>query len=317
MIEIENPRIVPYIEAESGYGKFVLEPLERGYGTTLGNSLRRVLLSSLEGYAITTVKIEGIEHEFSTIEGVKEDVTDIILNLKDVILKIDGKESKTMYIKADGSEKSEITAGDIQTDSEVTIINPDLHIATLGPTAHIEMELTAGSGRGYDSAEINKKNLDLPIGTIAIDSLYSPIKKVNYVVENTRVGDRTDYDKLTLEVWTNGTIDAQEAVAFAARILTQHLDLFVNLSGEAPCADILVDKDKDNVEQILDMTVEELDLSVRSFNCLKRAGIHKVQDLLSKTEDEMMKVRNLGRKSLDEIIQKLETLNLALRKEEE
>ena len=322
MIGIEKPRIETVIpraeDADKSHGKFVVEPLQRGYGTTLGNSLRRVLLSSLEGYAINTVKIEGVEHEFSTIPGVKEDVTDIILNLKAVILRIeDDDEKKTMHISVNGREKGEITAADIECDSGVEIINPELHIATLNEEALVEMELTAAPGKGYDSAEENKKKLDLPIGTIAIDSIYTPIKKVNYTVENTRVGDRTDFDKLTLEVWTNGVISAQDAVSFAAKILNDHLNLFVLLSEETKSVDTMVDKPGSDNEQVLDMTVEELDLSVRSFNCLKRAGIHKVLDLVNKSEDEMMKVRNLGRKSLDEIMQKLSTLNLTLRKDDE
>ncbi|MCR5041015.1 MAG: DNA-directed RNA polymerase subunit alpha [Clostridia bacterium] len=322
MIGIEKPRIeivTPRADdMDKSHGKFVLEPLERGYGMTLGNSLRRVLLSSLEGYAINTVKIDGVEHEFTTIPGVKEDVTDIVLNLKGVILKIeDGDENKVLHISATGRDKSELTAGDIECDSGVVIINPYHHIATLNEDAHVAMELTAGAGRGYDSADENKKKKDLPIGTIAIDSIYTPIKKVNYIVENTRVGDRTDYDKLTLEVWTNGTITAQEAVSLAAKILNDHLSLFVGLSEQTGTVETMVDKTVNDNEQALDMTVEELDLSVRSFNCLKRAGIHKVADLVGKSEDEMMKVRNLGRKSLDEIIAKLSGLGLALKPEEE
>ena len=258
MIGIEKPSITTVDLSEDGsHGKFVLEPLERGYGTTLGNSLRRVLLSSLTGYAITSVKINGVLHEFSTIEGVKEDVTEIVLNLKNVILKIFGNEPKTMYI--DVSNATEITAGDIQTDSEVEILNPDWHIATLSPDAHVRMELTADIGRGYVSAERNKALLNPPIGVIAIDSIYTPVNKVNYTVENTRVGDITDYDKLTLEVWTNGTLTAKDAVSFAAKILNEHLNLFVDLSEEAGNVEVMVVKDTDSNKQIFEMTVEELE----------------------------------------------------------
>ncbi len=316
MIGIEKPKIETVeLSADGKYGKFVLEPLERGYGTTLGNSLRRVLLSSLQGYAITSVKVEGVLHEFSTIEGVKEDMTEIVLNLKGVILKIYGNGPKTMYIDYNGA--GIITAGDIQADSEVEILNPDQKIATLNSDAHVRMELTADAGRGYVSADRNKAMLETPIGVIAIDSIYTPVDRVNYIVENTRVGNITDYDKLSLEVWTNGTISAKDAVSFAAKILNEHLNLFVNLSDEASNAEIMVVKDETGNKQTLEMTVEELDLSVRSFNCLKRANIHKVGDLIEKTEDEMMKVRNLGRKSLDEVIAKLASYGLALRKEDE
>lgn len=316
MIGIEKPSITSADLSEDGsHGKFVLEPLERGYGTTLGNSLRRVLLSSLTGYAITSVKIDGVLHEFSTIEGVKEDVTEIVLNLKNVILKIHGTGPKTMYL--DVTNATEITAGDIQTDSEVEILNPELHIATLSPEAHVVMEITAGNGRGYVSAERNKSMLNPPIGVIAIDSIYTPVNKVNYTVENTRVGDITDFDKLTLEVWTNGTLTAKDAVSLAAKILTEHLNLFVDLSEEASNVEVMVVKDTDGNKQTLEMTVEELDLSVRSFNCLKRANIHKVGDLIEKSEDDMMKVRNLGKKSLDEVVAKLAQFGLTLRQEDE
>ncbi|MCL2513281.1 MAG: DNA-directed RNA polymerase subunit alpha [Oscillospiraceae bacterium] len=316
MIGIEKPRIDTIdLTPDGTYGVFTLEPLERGYGTTLGNSLRRVLLSSLLGYAITSVKIDGILHEFSSIEGVKEDVTEIVLNLKSVILKINGSGPKLMYIDCSGER--EITAGDIQADSEVEILNSSQHIATLNSDAHVKMELTADIGRGYVSAERNKALLDPVIGVIAIDSIYTPVIKVNYNVENTRVGNITDYDKLTLEVLTNGTISAKEAVSFAAKILNEHLNLFVDLSEDMSNTEVMVVKDDSGKEQILEMTVEELDLSVRSFNCLKRANIHKVEDLITKTEDEMMRVRNLGRKSLDEVIAKLSSLNLTLRKDDD
>ena len=304
MIGIEKPKIeTEGITPDGTYGKFIVEPLERGYGTTLGNSLRRVLLSSLPGYAIISVKIDGILHEFSTIPGVKEDVTEIVLNLKDVILKIHGDGPKTVYIDASG--ECEITAGSIQTDSEVEILNPELHIASLDSSANVHMELVCDKGRGYYSAERNKEKFPPTIGVIAIDSIYSPVLKVNYTVENTRVGHVTDLDKLTLEVWTDGTIHAMEAVSLGAKILNEHLSLFGDLSDEAYDTEIMVVKSDNAKEKVLEMTIEELDLSVRSFNCLKRAGINTVEDLISKTEEDMMKVRNLGRKSLDEVIAKL------------
>ena len=316
MIEIEKPRIeTADVLPDGTYGKFVVEPLERGYGTTLGNSLRRVLLSSLPGYAITSVKIDGILHEFSTIPGVKEDVTEIVLNLKSVILKIHGDGPKTMYVDVKG--EGEITAGSFKTDSDVEILNPDLHIASLDSDAHVVMELTCSNGRGYDSAERNKQYLQPPIGVIAIDSIYSPVLKVNYTVENTRVGQITDYDKLTLEVWTNGTISAKEAVSLGAKILNEHLSLFGDLSDEAFETEIMVEKSKNGKEKVLEMTIEELDLSVRSFNCLKRAGINTVEDLIGKSEDDMMKVRNLGRKSLDEVVAKLASLGYDLRRDDD
>ena len=316
MIGIEKPRIdTAEISADGKYGKFVVEPLERGYGTTLGNSLRRVLLSSLPGYAITSVKIDGVLHEFSTIPGVKEDVTEIVLNLKNVILKIHGDGPKTIYIEASGD--GEITAGDIKTDSEVEILNPELHIATLNADAHVSMELTCDKGRGYVSAERNKQLMQPIIGVIAIDSIYTPVLKVNYTVENTRVGQITDYDKLTLEVWTNGTINATEAVSLGAKILNEHHNLFGDLSGEAYNTEVMVVKSDSGKEKVLEMTIEELDLSVRSFNCLKRAQINTVEDLINRTEEDMMKVRNLGRKSLDEVVAKLNSLGFDLRRDEE
>ncbi|MBR3810506.1 MAG: DNA-directed RNA polymerase subunit alpha [Clostridia bacterium] len=313
---MEKPRI-EFSDSmeETAHGVFVVEPLERGFGTTLGNSLRRVLLSSLPGYAITSVKIDGILHEFSTIPNVKEDVTEIVLNLKGVILKIHGDGPKIMYIEANGS--GEITAGDIKTDSEVEILNPDHHIATLDNGAHVSMELTADKGRGYVSSDRNKQLLAPEIGVIAIDSIYSPVLKVNYTVNNTRVGQITDYDKLSIEVWTDGTISAKEAVSFAAKILTEHLNLFVDLSDEVSNTEIMVTTDNSAKEKVLEMTIEELDLSVRSFNCLKRAGINTVEDLINKTEDDMMKVRNLGRKSLDEVVNKLASLGFTLKDEDE
>ena len=316
MIGIEKPRIeTAELAADGTYGKIIVEPLERGYGVTLGNSLRRILLSSLPGYAITSVKIDGVLHEFSTIPGVKEDVTEIILNLKNVILKIHGEGPKTVYIDASG--EGEVFAGDIKCDSEVEIINPDFHICTLDKDAHINMELTVNKGRGYVSAEQNKKLMQPAIGVIAIDSIYTPILKANYTIDDIRVGQEIGFDKLTLEVWTNGTITATEAVSLGAKFLNEHLALFGDLSGEAYDTEIMVDKGEDAKEKVLEMTIEELDLSVRSFNCLKRAGINTVEDLTNKTEDDMMKVRNLGKKSLDEVINKLHSFGLDLRSEDE
>ena len=316
MIGIEKPRIDTAEISEDGkYGRFVVEPLERGYGTTLGNSLRRIMLSSLPGAAISQIKIDGVLHEFSSIPGVKEDVTEIVLNLKNVILKIHGDGPKTIYIDANGDD--EITAGSIKTDSEVEILNPELHIATLNSDAHVSMELTCDKGRGYVSAERNKQMMQPIIGVIAIDSIYTPVLKVNYTVENTRVGQITDYDKLTLEVWTNGTINAMEAVSLGAKILNEHLNLFGDLSGEAYDTEVMVVKSDNGKEKVLEMTIEELDLSVRSFNCLKRAQINTVEDLTNRTEEDMMKVRNLGRKSLDEVVAKLNSLGFDLRRDEE
>ena len=316
MIGIEKPRIeTAELAADGTYGKIVVEPLERGYGVTLGNSLRRILLSSLPGYAITSVKIDGVLHEFSTVPGVKEDVTEIILNLKGVILKIHGEGPKTVYIDATG--EGEVLAGDIKCDSEVEIINTDCHICTLDKDAHINMELTVNKGRGYVSAEQNKKLMQPVIGVIAIDSIYTPILKANYTIDDHRVGQDIGFDKLTLEVWTNGTISATEAVSLGAKFLNEHLALFGDLSGEAYETEIMVDKGDDAKEKVLEMTIEELDLSVRSFNCLKRAGINTVEDLTNRTEDDMMKVRNLGKKSLDEVINKLHSFGLELRSEDE
>ena len=317
MIEIEKPRIEALDLAPDGtYGRFVVEPLERGYGTTLGNSLRRVLLSSLPGVAVTSVKIDGVLHEFSTIEGVKEDVTEIILNIKDLVLNLNGDGPKTVYIEAQGP--CEVTAGSIKCDSEVEILRSETHIATLGENGKLSMEITLDKGRGYVPAERNKQIMQPVIGVIPVDSIYTPVVKVNYAVSNTRVGQITDYDKLNLEVWTNGTISAQEAVSLAAKIITDHLALFVDLSGEMYAGNsVMIEKDDKGKEKALEMTIEELDLSVRSFNCLKRAGINTVEDLTNKTEDDMMKVRNLGRKSLEEVINKLASLGFSLRDEEE
>ena len=317
MIEIEKPRIETEELTEDGkHGRFVVEPLERGFGNTLGNSLRRVLLSSLEGCAVTSIKIDGVLHEFSTIPGVKEDVTEIVLNMKSVVAKLYETSPKVVEISAQGP--CVVTAGDIKCDSEVEILNPEQHIATLGEDAKLNMEITIDKGRGYIPAERNKLISDNNvIGVLPIDSIYTPVLKVNYTVDNTRVGQITDYDKLTLDVWTNGVINAQEAVSLAAKVLTEHLNLFVNLSDKASSAEVMVEKDDKGKEKILEMTIEDLDLSVRSFNCLKRAGINTVEDLINKSEEDMMKVRNLGRKSLEEVIQKLNSLGFSLQKEDE
>ena len=317
MIEIERPKIeIAEISENGTYGKFVVEPLERGFGTTLGNGLRRVLLSSLPGVAVKSIKIDGVVHEFSTIPGVKEDVTEIVLNIKGLVAKLHCDGPKTVEISAEGP--CEVKAESIKSDSEVEILNPELHIATLGEGARLYMELTLDKGRGYVSNERNKHNMpEGVIGEIAVDSIYTPVLKVNFNVESTRVGQSIDYDKLTLEVWTNGVINAQEAVSLAAKVLTDHLNLFVDLSDKGKSTEIMVEKDEGGKEKVLEMTIEELDLSVRSFNCLKRAGINTVEDLINRSEEDMMKVRNLGRKSLEEVIWKLASLGLSLRKDEE
>lgn len=312
MIEIEKPKI-EVAESSERYGKFIVEPLERGYGTTLGNSLRRILLSSIPGAAVRTVKIEGVLHEFSTIPGVVEDTTELILNIKRLALKIHSDEEKTLVIDAEGA--GSVTAADIRADSDVDIMNPDLHIATLSDGAHMYAELVAGRGRGYVSADRNKVG-EQEIGVIPIDSLYSPVTRVNFQVENTRVGQVTDYDKLTLEVWTDGSVTPEEAVSLGAKILTEHLLLFVGLNEQGKDADIMVEKEDTSSDKTLEMPIEELDLSVRSYNCLKRAGINTVGELCSRTEEEMMKVRNLGRKSLEEVVEKLGALGLSLREDE-
>ncbi len=314
MIEIEKPRIECLDCAEDGsYGKFVIEPLERGYGTTLGNSLRRVLLSSLPGTAVTDIKIAGVSHEFSTIPGVKEDVTEIILNVKGIVARLHGNESKTVYIEAMGER--EVCAGDIKSDGEVEILNPDLHIATLGADASLSMELTINHGRGYVPSDRNKPAQSV-IGVLPVDSIYTPVHKVNYHIENTRVGNMTDFDKLTLEVWTNKTITARDAVSYGAKILADHLSLFIDLSEDIGNTSIVIEKPESQRDKVLEMTIEELDLSVRSFNCLKRAGINTVEDLINKTQEDMMKVRNLGHKSLEEVINKLDAMGLALASDE-
>ncbi|HRU98192.1 MAG TPA: DNA-directed RNA polymerase subunit alpha [Ruminococcus sp.] len=321
MLEKINKPDIDIVELKSDgkYGKFVLAPLERGYGITLGNSLRRVLLSSLPGVAVTSVKLSGkdgtVHHELSTIPGVKEDVTEIILSIKGLTAKLYGEGPKTVYVEAEG--ECEITAGDIKTDSEVNILDPGMHIATLGKDAKLYMEITIDRGRGYVSAERNKKQINLPVDVIAVDSIYTPVLKVNYTVEDTRLGQVTDYDKLTMEVWTDGTISAKEALSQAANLLDEHLKLFIDLSEEAGLAEVLVEKDEKGKEKILEMTIEDLDLSVRSFNCLKRAGINTVDDLINKSEEEMMKVRNLGKKSFDEVKGKLQSLGFDLSSEEE
>ena len=313
MMEIERPKIETVSLSPDGrYGKFVVEPLERGFGTTLGNSLRRVLLSSLPGVAVTSVKIDGVVHEFSTIEGVREDVTEIVLNLKGIAAKIYGDGPKTVRVEAAGP--CELTAGSIKGGDDLEILNTEWHIATLGEGAKLVMELTFDKGRGYVPAERNKLALveKNDVSTLPVDSIYTPVLKANYTVDNTRVGQITDYDKLIIEVWTDGTCNAQEALSLAARVLTEHLNLFVNLSDDTGETEIMVDNDNQGREKALEMTIEELDLSVRSFNCLKRAGINTVGDLINKSEDEMMKVRNLGRKSLEEVINKLAMMGLSL-----
>ena len=315
MVEIVKPPRIECIDSpdDSSHGIFCVEPLERGYGTTLGNSLRRILLSSLPGTAATSIKIAGVQHEFSTIPGVKEDVTEIVLNVKRIISKLHCDTVKTVYIDATG--ECEITAGDIKADDEVEIINKDLHICSLAPEASLNMEITMSRGRGYVPADRNKRP-DMPIGVIPVDSLYSPVYKVNYTVENTRVGNMTDFDKLTLEIWTDSTISARDAVSLGAKILCDHFALFTDLSDTLGNQSTVVEKATDQRDKVLEMTIEELDLSVRSFNCLKRANINTVEDLISKTEDEMMKVRNLGRKSLEEVINKLAMMGLSLADEE-
>ncbi len=316
MIEMEKPNIECAELSEDGrYGRFVVGPLERGYGTTLGNSLRRILLSSLPGAAATSIKIDGVQHEFSTVPGVVEDVTEIILNIKKMAIKLHGDGVKTVYIDAKGAQ--EITAGDIKCDSDVEIFNPDLHIATLNSDARLYAEITLSKGRGYVSAEKNKAELQPVIGVIPVDSIYTPVTKVNYTVENVRVGQYTDREELTVEVWTNGTIKPDDAVSLAAKIMNELLLLFVDLSEDAKNTEIIVEKEENKKEKVLEMTIEELDLSVRSYNCLKRAGINTVEDLTNKSEEDMMKVRNLGRKSLEEVINKLNGLGLYLKKEED
>lgn len=315
MLEIEKPKIeCVEVNEDGSYGKFVVEPLERGYGITLGNALRRILLSSLPGVAANHIKIDGVLHEFSTVRGVKEDVAELVLNIKCLALKMNGDGPKTIYIDAQGP--GEVVAGDIKTDGDIEIINKDLHIATLDDDAKLYMEIQVNTGRGYVSQTKNKSE-DMPIGTIAVDSIYTPIKRVNFVVENTRVGQITDYDKLSLEVWTNGTIMPEEAISLSAKILIEHFKLFMTLTDHANNVEIMVEKEEDKKEKVLEMTIEELDLSVRSYNCLKRAGINTVQELTERTMDDMMKVRNLGKKSLEEVEQKLEALGLSLKQSEE
>ena len=324
MIEIEKPNITTEnLSVDGTSGTFIVEPLERGYGITLGNSLRRVLLSSLPGVAVTSIKIDGILHEFSTVPGLVEDVTEIVLNVKGITAKLHCPGPKTVVIDVTGDH--DITAGDIKQDSDIEILNPDHHIATLSGNERFYMELVFDSGRGYVSQERNKQlaneqlgmTVSAPIGTIYTDSIYTPVYKVSYNVENTRVGSNTDYDKLTLDVVTNGTISAKEAISLGAKILNEHLNLFVDLSDEAKKAEIMIEREETKKEKVLEMTIEELDMSVRSFNCLKRAGIDTVEDLTNRTEEDMIKVRNLGKKSLEEVIQKLHSLGLDLKKEEE
>ncbi len=310
MIEIEKPRIECQESPDDiSYGKFVVEPLERGYGTTLGNSLRRVLLSSLPGTAPTSIRIAGVQHEFSTIPGVKEDVTEIVLNVKGIIARLHCDGPKTVYIEAAG--ECEVTAGDIKADGEVEILNPELHIASLGPDGALSMEITLAHGRGYVPADKNKSAQQV-IGTIPVDSIYAPVLKVNYAVENTRVGNQTDFDKLTIEVWTDKTISARDALSLGAKILCDHFTLFTDLSDTIGNSCTVVEKEPERPDTVMKMTIEELDLSVRSFNCLKRANINTIEDLTNKTEEEMIKVRNLGRKSLEEVEHKLAMMGLSL-----
>ena len=315
MIEFERPNIKCLeIDNETNYAKFVCEPLERGYGVTIGNSLRRILLSSLPGAAITSVKIEGVVHEFSTIANVVEDVPEIIINLKMVRLKLHENEEKTIRIDVKG--EGEVKAGDIITDDTVEVLNPDLHIATLSEGAHLQMEMTVDMGRGYNSAEKNKKE-NQPLGVLPIDSIYTPVKKVNYAVENTRVGQNIDYDKLTIELWTDGSLLPYEALSLAAKVMTSHLELFIDLSEATKNTQVMIEKEENKKEKVLEMSIEDLELSVRSFNCLKRAGISTVEDIINMTEQEMMKVRNLGKKSLDEVTFKIHSLGLDFAKEDE
>ncbi len=314
MFDFEKPKIeIAEISEDKKYGRFVVEPLERGYGTTLGNSLRRIMLSSLPGVAVSQVKIEGVVHEFSAIPGVKEDVTEIIMNIKSLAIKntCETNEPKTAYIEFEG--EGVVTAGDIQVDPDIEILNPDLVIATLsgGPDCKLYMELTITKGRGYISADKNKSD-DLPIGVIAVDSIYTPVERVNLTVQNTRVGQITDYDKLTLDVFTNGTLEPDEAVSLAAKVLSEHLNSFIDLSENAKTAEIMVEKEDNEKEKVLEMNIDELELSVRSYNCLKRAGINTVEELTNRTSEDMMKVRNLGRKSLEEVLAKLKELGLSL-----
>ncbi|MCL6638784.1 MAG: DNA-directed RNA polymerase subunit alpha [Firmicutes bacterium] len=313
MLEIEKPKVIPE-EVTDTYGRFVVEPLERGYGITLGNSLRRILLSSLPGAAVTSVKIDGVLHEFSTIPGVVEDVTDIILNLKNLCLKLHGEEEKVLRIEAAG--EGIVRARDIIHDADVEILNPDLVIATLAGNGKLFMEITVAKGRGYTPAERNKKG-DHIIGVIPVDSVFTPVRKVNYNIENTRVGQVTDYDKLTLEVWTDGSIRPDEATSLSSKILSEYLRRFIELTESVDDMEIMVEKPEEQKDKILEMTIEELDLSVRSYNCLKRAGINTVEELIQRNEDDMMKVRNLGKKSLEEVINKLHELGLSLRKDDE
>ena len=314
MFEFEKPRIeIAEISDDNKYGKFVVEPLERGYGITLGNSLRRIMLSSLPGTAVSQVKIKGVLHEFSSLPGVKEDVTEIVMNIKDLCIKNNSttNEPKVAYIDASGDKV--VTAGDIQVDADLEILNPDLVIANLsGPEAKLEMELLITNGRGYVGSDKNK-GLDSSIDAIAVDSIYTPVERVNLTVQNTRVGQVTDYDKLTLDVFTNGTLAPDEAVSLAAKVLSEHLNLFIDLSENAKSVDVMVEKEDDQKEKVLEMSIDELELSVRSYNCLKRAGINTVEELTNKTPDDMMKVRNLGRKSLEEVLAKLKELGLSLR----
>lgn len=312
MIEFEKPNITK-VDESTNYGKFVIEPLERGYGTTLGNSLRRILLSSLPGSAVSSIQIDGVLHEFSTIDGVVQDVTQIILNIKKLALKNHSEDEKVVEIDVDGP--ATVTAADIKTDDDIDVLNPEQFICSIAEGGHLHMQMTVSNGRGYLTADQNK-SADMPLGVIAVDSIFIPIDRVNYQVESTRVGKRNDFDKLTLDVWTNGSISPREALSLAAKILSDHLNIFIDLSDEAKNTDVMVEKEETQKEKKLEMAIEELDLSVRSYNCLKRAGINTVQELTNKTESEMMKVRNLGRKSLEEVKTKLDALDLSLRSDD-
>lgn len=317
MIDIERPQIgIEFISEDEKYGKFTVEPLERGYGVTLGNSLRRIMLSSLPGVAVQSIKIDGVSHEFSTIPGVKEDVTEIILNIKSIVAKLHSDGPKVVYIEATGEQ--DVTAADIKCDSEVEILNPEQHIATLGKEGKLYMSITLNKGRGYALADKNKKAVEGIIGEIPVDSIYTPVVKVNYSVEDMRVGQITDFDRLTIEVWTNGTITAKNALSLGAKIMSDHLSLFIDLTeGNDENVEVWKDSPQSKQTKVLEMTIEEMDLSVRSFNCLKRAGISTVEDLVNKTQDDMIKVRNLGKKSLEEVISKLQALGLSLKEDEE
>jgi len=315
MLEFEKPRIdIKKLASEKDYGEFVVEPLERGYATTLGNSLRRIMLSSMPGAAVTSIRIDGVLHEFSTVEGVKEDVLEIILNLKQLAIKMDTPGAKTIYIQAEGEK--DVVAGDIMVDADVEIMNPELHIASLMKNAQLNMEITVENGRGYVASEKNKRE-DMPVGTIPVDSIFTPVKKVNFTVDNTRVGNVTDYDKLDMKIWTDGTITPEECISLAAKVLNEHLQLFIDMNENLKNMTLMVEREENEKEKVLEMSIEELELSVRSNNCLRRANINTVQELINKTEEDMAKVRNLGKKSLNEIKKRLAEIGLSLKPSDE